>query len=285
MNIKSGFQAVQEAIDRSQQRGQGGGGFLPYLIWKDDSKGEGKLFEKTVRFLTDEVVPCEVYEFIPCKDGKMRDFIVPSSVGIEGPDIVEESGILVPQFNNKNNLVKPRKRSVTFGIAAVREERSEIVDGRRTLTYHDKYEKYSYEKDGKTIEGERQVFGLLKQSNSNFWSTVAGYWSRYGTITDRDYVITRKGNGVDTNYTIIPCDPIPELRDPEDIQKHYKPPVEFKSIIEELASPERAERLLLGKSGEQNSQSNQGESPKEDKVDTPNDTEFSDFRRQLLDQG
>lgn len=280
--MKTGFQAVQEAIDRSAERNQGGSGFLPYLNWKDDRKEKGESYQKTLRFLTDEVVPCKIYEYIPCKDGKMRDFIVPSSVGVEGPDYVKESGVRVTQYGNKNNLIEPKARDMTIGLAVLREEVSEMVDGRRVLSYKDKMETVKYEKDGEEVEETRPMFGLIKQSNQNFWGTVAGYWSRYGTIIDRDYQITRNGGGVDTNYTIIPCDPIEGLRDEEEVKAAYDPPTTLEKVIQDLASPERAKKLLLGE-GE-----SEGEGKSQANVSTSSGSnpgsQFDDFRQQLIDQ-
>ena len=38
---------------------------------------------------------------------------------------------------------------------------------------------------------------------------------------DRDYLIERRGGGLDTRYQIIPMDPIEELRDYEALKAHY----------------------------------------------------------------
>lgn len=290
MAMKTGFGAVQEAIERSAERSGGGGNFLRTLVWKDDRKDKGELFQHTVRFLTDEVMPCKIYEFIPCKDGKMRDFIIPSSVDDEtkDPDVVKQSGVRVPEYGNKNNLIEPRAKDVTLGIVVLREEISEMVDGRRVLSYKDKMETITYEKDGKEVEETRPAFRLVKQSNKNFWSVVAGYWSRYGTITDRDYEITRNRNDKDTNYTIIPCDPIEDLRTPEELEEAYNPPTTLENIVKDLASPERARKLLFGDSdeeGENSRESSSDEKPsKESSTETPKDTQFSDLRKQLLEQ-
>lgn len=290
MAMKTGFGAVQEAIERSAERSGGGGNFLRTLVWKDDRKDKGELFQHTVRFLTDEVMPCKIYEFIPCKDGKMRDFIIPSSVDDEtkDPDVVKQSGVRVPEYGNKNNLIEPRAKDVTLGIVVLREEISEMVDGRRVLSYKDKMETIKYEKDGVEVEETRPAFRLVKQSNKNFWSVVSGYYGRYGTITDRDYEITRNRNDKDTNYTIIPCDPIEDLRTPEDLEEAYNPPTTLENIVKDLASPERARKLLFGDSdeeGENSRESSSDEKPsKESSTETPKDTQFSDLRKQLLEQ-
>lgn len=284
--MRSGFDAVKAAIEESASRGQGGGGFLPTIVWKDDRNGEGKLYDRTVRFLTDEVVPCKIYEYIPCKDGKLRDFIIPSSVGEDGPDIVKESGVQVSKFGNKNQMVDPRAKDVTIGLVVLREEKPEMVDGRRVLTVVDKMETVKYEKDGKQVEEERPVYGIVKQSNTNFWGTVAGYWSRYGTITDRDYNITRNGNDVNTNYTIIPLDPIEELRDEDKLKEAYKPPMTLEEYIKNMTSVERAKKLLYGDSseGEGKATKEKAEESAPEKVESESGTQFDSLRDELLKQ-
>ena len=275
--MKTGFQAVQAVIEKSKSQNQGGS-FLPYILWKDDRNGEGKEYEKVVRFLTDEVVPCKLYEFIPCKDQKLRDFIVPESVGIESPDIVKESGVKVPSYNNRAVLVDPKPRDLTLGIVVLREEKSEMVNGRRVLTYRDKMEEVTYEKDGETITEKRPIYGIVKQSNVNFWGTVAGYWSRYGTITDRDYVVTRTNNDKDTLYTIVPCDPVEGLRTEEELKKAYQPPTTLTKLVENLADPERARKLLQGEGSTPDKESTQSSG------DTTTGTQFASLRNELLDQ-
>ena len=280
--MKTGFGAVQEAIERSAERGNGGN-FLRTIVWKDDRNDKGELFQRTVRFLTDEVVPCKIYEFIPCKDGKMRDFIVPSSVGIDGPDIIKEAGVKVPQYGNKNNLVEPRAKDVTLGIVVVREEISEMVDGRRVLSYQDKMETVEYEKDGEKVSETRPTFGLVKQSNKNFWGVVAGYFSHYGTITDRDYKITRNRNDKDTSYAVIPCDPIEGLRTPEELAKTYNPPTTLENVVKDLASPDRARKLIYGEGDEAESTSSSNTEAAAS-TETQGNTQFSDLRKELLEQ-
>lgn len=283
MSLISGFAAVNQAIEKSAEQGQGGG-FLRTLLWKDDRSDKGELYQHTVRFLTDDVIPCKIYEFIPCKDGKMRDFIVPSSVGLEGPDVIQELGIKVPQYGNKNNLIEPKARDMTFGLVIVREEKAEMVNGRRVLTYEDKMEEVSYEKDGEKIEETRPMFRIVKQSNRNFWGMMIGYHSRYGTVTDRDYSIERKRNDKDTSYVIIPCDPIEGLRDPEDIAKAYNPPTTLENVIKDLASPERARRLLTGETSESKGEGSDKPAASTGSSEESDDSQFSDFRKKLLDQ-
>lgn len=282
--MKTGFEAVQSAIEEASER-RSGSGFLQTIVWRDDRKGEGRFYERVVRFLTDEVVPLKLYEYIPCKDGKKRDFIVPSSVGIEGPDLVQESGVKIPAYNNQSKLLVPRPRDVTMGLVALREEVPEMVDGRRVMTIRDRMETVKVGEGDEQEEKEVPIMGLVKQSNTNFWGTMAGYWARYGTITDRDYLITRTGNGTDTTYTIIPLDPVEELRDPEKLKERYVPVTSLEDYIKGQASVERARKLLLGESETKTESKTESKAEPEAKSEsTKDETEFSSLRDELLQQ-
>lgn len=283
--MKTGFAAVQELIERSAERGNGGGNFLRTLVWKDDRKDKGEQYRHFVRFLTDDVVPVRMYEFIPCKDGKMRDFIIPDSVKQEGPDVVKQSGVRVPQYGNRNNLVEPKAKDVVLGIVALREEVPQMIDGRRVTTYQDKMETVEYERDGEKVEETRVAYRLIKQSHRNFWNVVASYAARYGTVTDRDYEIIRNRNDKDTNYTILPCEAVDGLILPEEVEKAYNPPTTLDKIVKDLGSAERARKLLVGDGddGDEEKQEPAEEKP-EESTETPKDTQFSNLRKELLEQ-
>lgn len=70
--------------------------------------------------------------------------------------------------------------------------------------------------------GERPDVVILNFSMKNFFSALQGYYDINGTVLDRDFHITRKGVGTDTDYSIIARDPLHnedgsvyDLRDPE----------------------------------------------------------------------
>lgn len=283
-SINTGFAALNAAIERSADQGSRGN-FVPNLQWKDDRNEKGELYQHNVRFVTEDITPCQIYEYVPCKDGKLRDFIIPSSVNLDGPDVVKELGVKVPQYGNKSNLIDPKARGMAFGLVVVREEKSEMINGRRVLTYSDKMETVKYEKDGQEVEETRPMYRIVKQSIRNFWPQVATYYERYGTVMDRDYTIERRRNDKDTSYIIIPCDPVEGLRDPEEVAAAYTPPIDMKKFVEGLADPERARKLLAGDSSDEGSGSNSGEGESAlPKSEAPTDSKFADFRDQLINQ-
>lgn len=244
-----GMGAAQQAGER---KGVGSGEFLPMIYWKDDREKDGKDFKKIVRFLTDDVITCKIYGFVKGgANGKGRDFIDPDSLLDEnGKPIFEElagekdyfrtNGIKLPTYKGDLKDAKDIASEQTIGLAVLREEYT--VEGERNgktiriPKMRDKIEKREWEKDGEKKSEEGIVVGVVKQSYKNFWSQLAGYYNRYGTICDRDYEITRKGNGTDTSYSIIrldAADDLPEVVDADAsvLMEHYKPKMTLKDWV------------------------------------------------------
>ena len=60
--MKQGFGAVKESIERAKGSFDNTG-FLNYFGWKDGDK-------KVIRFITDEVITANWYDFVVTRDGK-----------------------------------------------------------------------------------------------------------------------------------------------------------------------------------------------------------------------
>lgn len=98
------------------------------------------------------------------------------------------------------------------------------------------------EVDGKTVKAPK--FVVLNFGLENFFNSLLGFHTAYNTLLDRDYKITRKGSGTDTDYIIAPLDkqlhtdgkPF-DLRRPE-LADEYKIPFDLDEIIANLASDE-----------------------------------------------
>lgn len=251
-----GLGAAQKAVEQSQKRGGGSGGdgkYLANIFWKDDRDKEAENYKKVVRFLTDDIITCQQYTFVKGgEDGKRnRDFVVVDSVR----DIKDDEGNLVfPELadtkdyfvsnglkldNFKRELVPAEKtrQDRILGLVVIREEVSEVVDGKRRLVVRDKMEERTW-KDSEDQEHKESglVYGVVSQSRKNFWNTLIGYAMRYGTLTDRDYEITQNGNGKDRTYTIVPLDQDPELKTPEQLAKRYTPPMTLRDWVVDRAS-------------------------------------------------
>jgi hypothetical protein len=101
---------------------------------------------------------------------------------------------------------------------------------------------------GEPIQGE-SVFVpeivIVQQKWKNFWSIVQGFASRYKTVLDRDYHITRKGDDTSTTYQVVPLDPIQmadgtvyDLRRPDLMKEKYPELPDLRMPIAEQASDE-----------------------------------------------
>lgn len=106
---------------------------------------------------------------------------------------------------------KPYSRTPRVNAYAV--VREEVMEGGRLVGYKTKVEeKERTDKEGKPT-GEKYLEPVLlhvQMADKNFFSNLRGYAAHYGTILDRDFVVTRSGSGMnDTSYQFVPCDPVP----------------------------------------------------------------------------
>lgn len=211
--FQRGFGAMREAIEAGKSGSSGspaaGGGFISnYFSWKE---GESKI----VRFLDPDPIIAEFYDWILANDGKTKNFLIDPAKG----DLVGKYASPTPGLGWRRdfisgNLEERKKSRRGIGLAVLREEipagagKTEIVD-----------HFYDLEVGGKLYKA--RYFGIVIQGLNNFWNQIDGFERRYGSITDRDYLIERRGGGLDTRYQIIPMDPVEELRDTEALQKFY----------------------------------------------------------------
>jgi hypothetical protein len=298
--MQTGFGAVQDAIDEAKSRSNSTGRGLFPVGWKDGEK-------KIVRFLTDDVITCEFYEFIKKygQDGA-TDFICAPSLFPDDPEAKD----WVLQYGGqslfaKTSDEKPSKRKMTIGMVAIREE-VKGEDG--SMEVQDVLEEFEMEEevDGKTVKTTypARKFEIIKQAHGNFWETVIAYYLRYGkTICDRDYEITRKGSDKNTSYTIIPVQGEKDkaLPSAEAVQEHFgygkkredNDPDRFlyatttlKQWASDYASEGRAKYWLTANDDEKGTDSKKSESSSsnsdskesEARVDSSSETRMSNLR-------
>ena len=207
IEIKTGLQALHDSVNR-QQQGQGTNRSINYFKWENGDK-------KIIRFLTDDIITANFYEYVVDARGKFQNFIyAPDVFGPNTEDFVKKFGGKSYENGNSGPLVEPKLVERTTAIAVLRKEvpkaggGTEIVDFTEDITVGDKVYKARW-------------YGIVKQAYRNYWHMLSDLGMRYGTLCDRDYEIKRTGDRLDTKYSIIPLEPDPDLRDIEYLHKYY----------------------------------------------------------------
>lgn len=215
--FNTGIAAMEKAYTDGQKRqeaakaaAEGAGNKIKYISWKP---GDTKI----VRFLTDELVTEKFAEFIMDSTGSTKNFMIPPN----DPGILDRyrspyPGIGWKQDYKTKKLVEPRLREVGCGIAVLREQKLNPETGKLDV------EDYLYEQEIEGVNYLTRHFGIIQQSIPNFWLTlIMSCMKLYGTICDRDYMVTRTGESIDTKYSIIPLNPDPDLDSLEKTQQFY----------------------------------------------------------------
>lgn len=131
----------------------------------------------------------------------------------------------------------------------------------KIIGFRDKMiEEEQTDSDGK-VTGTKKVpqIIVINQSSSNFFGAIQAIWDTFGTVLDRDFKITRRGEGLETEYDIVAMDPMDykngegeivrwSLEDPE-IKAKYDGFVDLEEIISEQASDQRFDTFFDNRPG------------------------------------
>ncbi|MET7363308.1 hypothetical protein ABZS76_33390 [Streptomyces sp. NPDC005562] len=71
---------------------------------------------------------------------------------------------------------------------------------------------------------------VINQPMKGFFSNLKALFGLYRTVCDRDFEITRDGTGTDTNYKIVPIDPIPDLKPGTSAWEKYQQAIDEREI-------------------------------------------------------
>ena len=194
MAFDTGIGYIQQAIQEGKERAEAiaaasGGKSLNYFQWKPGDK-------KIVRFLTDATITADFASFIVDKTGNTKSFLIDPA----DPHRLDRYRSPVPGIGWHKNfktgvLEEPVYRKQSVGIAVLREERMG-EDGKLQIVDS------LFDKEVEGVTYTSRYFGLVQQSVSNFWHTLAvSCFKRYSTICDRDYEITR-GEGRDRKSVV-----------------------------------------------------------------------------------
>lgn len=102
----------------------------------------------------------------------------------------------------------------------------EAHDKGQTVGFQDhEIEVQDTDKDGKPVGDPKKQpeIIVLNQGMQNFFGALQACFDTYGTVLDRDYRITRRGTKLDTEYDIVPMDPImTEVEGADGKKRHVK---------------------------------------------------------------
>jgi hypothetical protein len=236
-----------------------------YLSLKANEDGIGFGESKVLRFVTDDPDIRETYQHTyaktkPAPADKPADKKFPATMGSvcrQAPgfkEVYDDCYICIAPEHMKDGKKGKYHPKPSFRLWAVAVEREPLI-GTEEMAAAGTIEKYEVgspvgyqdvlvdrEVNGETVKGPK--FLVLNFGLENFFNSVLGSYNAYGTLLDRDYKVTRKGSGTETDYIIAPLDkqlhtdgkPF-DLRRPE-LAEQYKIPFDLDAIIANLASDE-----------------------------------------------
>jgi hypothetical protein len=226
MALKKGMEAVKESLERSQRSASQTPNTYTETNWFYWKAGD----TKAVRFLTDanDIFVVPVHENVPSYDGKNKTFVCRKA------------------FDSPCELCdnKVYRRDVGYGIAVLREQVYEEIEGQRKFTgYRDVTSTYEVEENGKTVLKKKPYVGIISQGMRNFWNQIAVISEKYGSLRDREIEIMRQGAGTDTTYMAFALDPKPI----ENIETRYAKFVpDIEAFLNRIGSQEYYDAQLRG---------------------------------------
>lgn len=88
---------------------------------------------------------------------------------------------------------------------------------------------------------------VINQPMKGFFANLKALHGLYGTVSDRDFAVTRDGTGTDTNYKIVPIDPIPDLKPGTPAWELYTRTVAERQVVLEAIVGEKASDEYYGR--------------------------------------
>lgn len=136
----------------------------------------------------------------------------------------------LPNAQRTNEYAKPIPR--VWALAVLRQpvlgdgspERGGPERSGKVVGYSDVIEEYDIRDDsGKvTGKGKRPKIVIINQAWQNFFAGLAHFYSVYGTLCDRDYLISKSGSGMEVQYPSAPLVETPNLKPGTESWKRYE---------------------------------------------------------------
>lgn len=228
------------------------------------SLGDGE--EAIVRFLTDadSWVTVEQHQYVATKPApadytgnwpRVMGAVCRKTKLLDGSTLHADCYICEHIAKPDGSPQKPSSR--TWALAVLREEvRNE---NGQVVGFRDQTREVAELKDGKPTGSTKteKAAVVLNMGYRNFFSALQGFAGRYGTVLDRDYYIQRQGNDTQTQYHIVPVDPIDvadpdnananirfDLRDSRFMQRYATDAPDLEQIVMDRASDSFYERFF-----------------------------------------
>lgn len=208
----------------------------------------------------DDVIIAPVHEYVKTFDGGRKSFVCRKSVGEPCPlcEVMDREKDLDPD----EKTVKLRKIGLALAVKRAPDPKNvgKFVDVTEEVTLE--------EEGGKEVTKKAPWVGILQQSMT-FWGFYRSAAKRFGTITNRDWSITRRGEKKKTAYDHFPNDPDPINNLGE---RYAKWVVDIEQILTNMASENYYNRNLYGKEPEGSSE----EAPKSKSASNGSKTKLDD---------
>lgn len=258
MNLRSGWGAIQDVAERMAERH---GSIRDRMItWDPEMEGGDS---KIVRLIDEAPIVVGIHHRVECKDGRHRHFTCATELDDKRTCYICDT-MTTETFDGR--IIPLAPKTVGVGMAALREEvrvdgetriADKLVDvklpieGREDITA-------KLEALGVTVAGDKALgipdVGILRQSIGNFWSSFNSYYGRYGSANDRDYRVAREGVGLETTYTVLPCEQDESMTTAQEVEARYAaaqllrtPVIEY---LERMGSEEYYDRHLIPGEGD-----------------------------------
>lgn len=186
-----------------------------------------------IRFLASGFAMVKVHGYMRLPDGKRQSILCRKTFG-------EECGIcaIKDPSDEKGRNYYPSNRGVALvGIVNDKEEPILETIEDTDVSHYDSYaavmDEANIENDHGTLKMSKVPQVRLLEMGYNFWKTMRLFNEKYGTLNDRSYMVMRAGEGLKTEYSVIPNDKDPNFRSADFTALDFNPGQSFCMSVED----------------------------------------------------
>lgn len=214
--IKPSF---RKGADEAREASKGGGSFARSHFFALDGDPKSKDNTAILRFLTefqgDEAwIVVQQHQNVPTRPKPSdypKDARWPEKMSAVCRKDVAFDGMYSDCFICDNIVGTNNVRKASARVWALACLREEVVENGQVVGYRDATREIAVTNDKGEATGEtrtEKAIVIVNMGFKNFFSILEGFGGHYKTVLDRDYFIKRVGTDTDTQYQIVPLDPI-----------------------------------------------------------------------------